>query len=75
MPITTETCYVARCDVCGAGWSDDFTDFTQHFATADDALKAASADPAWTVSDDRIVCHVGGWINTEHQAAIDNNRP
>ncbi|MFK8844697.1 hypothetical protein [Streptomyces sp. Ac-502] len=69
MPVTTHTCYVARCDVCGEGYGEDH--FTQHFATAEEAAKAVAADPAWTVSGDRIVCHLGGWINTEHQAAID----
>ncbi len=59
---------MARCDVCGGGWGDDFT---QHFTTAEDARKAVAADPAWTVSGDRIVCHLGGWINAEHQVAID----
>ncbi|MFH8410739.1 hypothetical protein ACH4FX_39100 [Streptomyces sp. NPDC018019] len=69
MPVTTDTCYVARCDVCGGGWGDD--NFTQHFTTADEAYKAVSADPAWTTGGDRIVCNLSGWINTEHQAAID----
>ncbi|MEU2789033.1 hypothetical protein [Streptomyces sp. NPDC007100] len=69
MAIATHTCHVARCDVCGEGWGDE--GFTQHFINPDDALKAVAADPAWTVSGDRIVCHLGGWINPEHQAAID----
>ncbi|WP_030670635.1 hypothetical protein [Streptomyces rimosus] len=68
MSVTTETCFVARCDVCGTGWGEGFT---AHFATVDEAYKAVSADPAWTTDGDRIVCHLSGWINTAHQAAID----
>ncbi|MEU7149193.1 hypothetical protein AB0B15_14325 [Streptomyces sp. NPDC045456] len=69
MPVTTAICYVARCDVCDAGYGEDH--YTQHFTTADEAYKAVSADPAWTTDGDRIVCHLSGWINTEHQAAIE----